>query len=154
MKYSTEITVNVSREEFIKKLDNIDNIKHWHHGLVSAEHISGTPGEIGAKMKLSYKFGKREMELVETITKRDFPYEFHATYDAKGMHNKQENFFEELADGKTQWTSTSEFEASSFMLRMMLFLMPSAFKKQSKKYMEDFKKFAENGTSVSQQQQN
>jgi len=30
----------------------------------------------------------------------------------------------------------------------MAFLMPGAFKKQSKKYMDDFKAFAEHGTSV------
>ena len=148
MKYTIETIVNLPREEMIKKLDNIENIKHWQRGLVSAEHLSGTPGEVGAKMKLSYKFGKREMELTETITKRNFPTEFHATYDTKGMHNIQENFFEETEDGQTKWISNSEFIASSFMLRVMMFLMPGAFKKQSKVYMDDFKNFAESGTSV------
>ena len=148
MKYTTETIVELPRDEFLKKLDNIDNIKHWQRGLVSAEHISGTPGEVGAKMKLSYKFGKREMDLVETITKRNFPGEFHATYDTKGMHNIQENYFEETPQGFTKWTSKSEFVSSSFMLKAMMFLMPGAFKKQSKKYMVDFKNFAEKGTSV------
>lgn len=148
MKYTIETIINLSREETIRKLDNVENIKHWQRGLVSAEHISGTPGEVGAKMKLSYKFGKREMELMETITKRNFPHEFHATYDTKGMHNIQENYFEAVGMDQTKWTSKSEFIASSFMLRMMMFLMPGAFKKQSKIYMEDFKNFAEKGTSV------
>ena len=148
MKYSTEVIIDLPRAEVIKKLDNVDNIKHWQRGLTHVEHISGTPGEVGAKMKLSYKFGKREMDLVETITKRQFPSEFHATYDAKGMHNIQENYFEETNEGKTKWTSKSEFIASSFMLKAMMFLMPGAFKKQSKKYMDDFKNFAESGTSV------
>ena len=148
MKYTIETIINLSRAETIRKLDNVENIKHWQRGLVSAEHISGTPGEVGAKMKLSYKFGKREMELMETITKRNFPHEFHATYDTKGMHNIQENYFEAVGMDQTKWTSKSEFIASSFMLRMMMFLMPGAFKKQSKIYMEDFKNFAEKGTSV------
>ncbi len=148
MKYTTEVLIDLPRAEVINKLDNIDNIKHWQRGLTSVEHISGTPGEVGAKMKLNYKFGKREMELVETILKRQFPAEFHATYDAKGMHNLQENFFEETNEGQTKWISKSEFNASSFMLKAMMFLMPGAFKKQSKKYMMDFKNFAETGTSV------
>lgn len=148
MEYTIETIINLPREEMIRKLDNVENIKHWQRGLVSAEHISGTPGEVGAKMKLSYKFGKREMDLIETITKRNFPREFHATYDTKGMHNIQENYFEETESGETKWISKSEFIASSFMLRVMMFLMPGAFKKQSKTYMDDFKNFAEKGTSV------
>ena len=64
------------------------------------------------------------------------------------MHNIQENYFEAVGMDQTKWTSKSEFIASSFMLRMMMFLMPGAFKKQSKIYMEDFKNFAEKGTSV------
>lgn len=148
MKYTTETIIELPREEFIKKLDNTDNLKHWQRGLVSAEHISGTPGDVGAKMNFSYKFGKREMELIETITKNSFPDEFHATYDAKGMHNIQKNYFEETPEGHTKWVSESEFIASSTMLKIMMFLMPGAFKKQSKKYMEDFKNFAEKGESV------
>lgn len=151
MKYTTEVIIDAPRDEVIKKLDSTENIKHWQRGLVSAEHLSGTPGEVGAKMKLSYKLGKRDMELVETITKRNFPNEFHGTYDAKGMHNIQENYFEETPDGKTKWISTSEFIASSFALRVMMFLMPGAFKKQSKQYMIDFKNFVEKGTSVAKE---
>ncbi|HLV69839.1 MAG TPA: hypothetical protein VKY34_03970, partial [Xanthomarina sp.] len=71
-------------------------------------------------------------------------------YDAKGMQNIQENYFEETLEGHTKWISISEFIPSSFMLRMMTLLMPKAFKKQSKQYMQDFKNFAEKGISVSQ----
>lgn len=151
MKYTIEVLIKSPREEVIKKLDNIDNIKHWQRGLVSAEHMSGTPGEVGAKMKLSYKFGKRQMDLIETITKRDFPNEFNATYETKDMHNAQQNIFEETPEGYTKWTSHSEFIPSSFLLRVMVFLMPGAFKKQSKKYLEDFKDFVETGNSVADQ---
>ena len=123
----------------IKKMDNVDNMKHWQRGLTSAEHISGTPGQVGAKMQLNYKFGKREMQLVETITKNDFPREFHANYDAKGMHNIQQNYFEETPNGKTKWISKCEFVPTNFMMKMMTTLMPRAFKKQSKKYMKILK---------------
>ncbi|WP_298896560.1 SRPBCC family protein [uncultured Psychroserpens sp.] len=148
MKYTTEIKVNVPLDEFIKKMDNVENMKHWQRGLVSAEHISGTPGELGAKMKLNYKFGRRKMELIETITKRKFPYEFHANYTTKSVHNVQKNYFEKTNDGFTKWTSKTEFLPLNLVMRFMLFLMPSMFKKQSLKYMQDFKNFAEEGISV------
>ena len=148
MKYSLEIIVNIPLEEFIRKFDNVENMKHWQRGLISAEHISGTPGEFGAKMKLTYKFGNRKMELIETITKRNLPHEFHGTYTANGVNNIQENYFEETNDGYTKWVSKSEFIPLSFMMKLMTLLMPRTFKKQSLTYMKDFKSFAEKGTSV------
>lgn len=148
MKYTTEIIVEVPVEEFINKFDNTENMKHWQKGLVSAEHISGTPGEFGAKMKFNYKFGKRDMELIETITHKNLPHEFHGTYSAKGMLNIQENYFNTTANGYTNWVSKSEFIPLGLTMRIMTTLMPRALKKQSLIYMNNFKNFAENGTSV------
>ena len=148
MKYTIETIIELPRDKVIKKLDNTDNLKHWQEGLVSTEHISGTPGQVGAKMKLVFKMGKRHMELIENITKREFPNEFHGTYTTKGMHNVQENYFEELPNGHTKWVSKSEFIPTNFVLRIMTLIMPSTFKKQSKKYMDAFKNFAEKGISI------
>ncbi len=150
MKYSVDIIIEKPREEVIRKMDNTDNMKHWQKGLVSTEHISGIPGEVGAKMQLNYKLGKREFTLIETISKRNFPDEFHGSYSAKGMYNEQKNYFKETPEGHTKWISESEFEPGNFFMRAMLFLMPGAFKKQSKQYMIAFKDFVENGTSVAE----
>ncbi|NAS11894.1 SRPBCC family protein [Poritiphilus flavus] len=150
MKYTTEITIDLPRTEFIKKLDNPENMRHWQRGLTEYKQISGNPGEEGAKMELHYKMGKREMVLVETIIKRNLPYEFHTTYDTKGVHNIQKNYFNDLDDHTTKWISESEFQFSGFMMKVMGFLMPGAFKKQSLKYLQDFKAFAEKGVSVSE----
>ena len=148
MKYTCEVTVKLPLDAFIKKLDNAENMKHWQKGLVRYEHISGTPGIVGSKMNLSYKMGTRKMELTETITSVNLPHELHMTYDTKGMHNVQENYFETTPEGHTKWTSHNEFIPTSFMLRMMTLLMPGAFKKQSMVYLNDFKKFAESNISV------
>jgi len=147
MKYTTEITIDLARDEFIKKLDNPDNMQHWMRGLLSHKLISGKPGHEGATMNMKFKRGKGEMEMVETILKRNFPEEFHATYDTKGVHNIQRNFFKE-ENGKTTWISESEFQFSGFGMKLISFLMPRAFKKQSMKYAQDFKNFAEKGISV------
>jgi hypothetical protein len=148
MTYTIEILIDKPISEVIKKIDAPHNLKHWHEGLVSTEHIAGTPGEFGAKMKLSYDLGKRKIELIETITKRNFPDEFHATYNTKGMHNIQQNYFSSTGPNQTKWKSKSEFQPTTFFMRAMLFFMPGAFKKQSLKYMINFKNFVENGSSV------
>lgn len=150
MKYTTEVQVNLPRQRFIEKMDNPANMKHWQKGLVDYKILSGEPGQEGSKMELRYKMGKRNMVLVETIIKNNFPYEFHATYDAKNVHNIQKNYFKDIDGHSTQWVSETEFQFSGFMMKTMGFLMPGAFKKQSKKYMQDFKAFAEDGISVAE----
>ena len=151
MKYSSEIIIDLPREEVIRKLDSTENMKHWQRGLIGYKHLEGTPGKEGAKMELEYKMGKRSMVMTETITKNIFPEEFHANYDAKGVHNVQKNFFHEISPSQTKWVSESEFQFAGFGMKLMGFLMPGAFKKQSLKYLNDFKNFAENGVSVSEE---
>jgi hypothetical protein len=148
MQYTTEILIEKSIEEVIRKIDSAENMKHWQEGLVSAEHISGTPREFGAKMKLNYDYGNRKMEVIETITKQNIYKEFEATYNTKGIRNIQQNYFESTPKGNTRWVCKNEFEPTTFKMNAMLFLMPGAFKKQTKKYMKNFKNFVEHETSV------
>lgn len=148
MRYTTEIIIKKPIAEVIKKMNSFENMKHWQEGLISTEHISGTPGSFGAIMELTYKFGKRKMEITETITKQDYPNEFHATYTSKGIRNIQENYFETTENNFTKWTVLNIFEPTTFAMSAMLFFMPKAFKKQTKKYMTNFKNFVENGTSL------
>ncbi|MFD2824334.1 SRPBCC family protein [Lacinutrix iliipiscaria] len=150
MTYTTEIIIELPLDDFIKKLNNAENMKHWQKGLVRYEYISGIPGELGSKMELFYKLGKREMNLTETIIYSKLPHELHMTYDTKGVHNIQKNYFESTPEGFTKWTSKNEFLPTTFTLRMMILLMPRAFKKQSMKYLLDFKNFAENDISVNE----
>lgn len=149
MKYQCEIIINLPREEVIEKLDNPENMKHWQRGLIGYKQLNElNPGAEGAKMELEYNTGKRSMVMTETIVKYDFPSEFHATYEANGVYNMQQNFFEEVDSNTTRWISDSEFKFSSFGMKVLGFLMPGAFKKQSMKYLKDFKNFAEKGQSV------
>ncbi|MFD1096601.1 SRPBCC family protein [Salegentibacter chungangensis] len=147
MKYTTEIEIRLPREEVLKKLYNPNNLKHWQKGFVSKEHLNGEPGEEGAESRLIYKMGKREIEMTETITKKELPLKLSASYNAKGVYNIQKNIFEETPRNHTMWTSRNKFEFSGFM-KLMGWLMPGAFKKQTYQYMQDFKKFAETGKSL------
>ena len=142
MKYKLEIEIDLPREKVIELFDNPDNLKHWQEGFVSFEPKSGVSGQVGAKSHLKYKMGKRDVEMVETITKRNLPDEFSGTYETKGMWNEVKNFFYEVGPNKTKWVSENEFRASGAM-KLFSLLMPGMFKRQSYKYMVDFKNFAE-----------
>jgi len=143
MKYEHKIEINLPRNRVIELFDSTENMRKWQPELISFEHVSGTPGQEGAKSKLLYKMGKRETQMIETITKRNFPDEFSGTYETKGVWNLQENFFKETGENKTEWTTISEFRCSGFM-KVICWLMPGAFKKQTLKFMKRFKDFVEN----------
>jgi len=147
MNYSAQIIVKLPREEVIAKLENPKNFKHWQKGFISNDHISGTPGEVGARSKLKYLMGNRVLEMIETIEKKNLPYKLFTSYEAKGVYNDQKNYFEEVSANSTRWISDNKFEFSGFM-KIIAFLMPGSFKKQTLKFMKDFKAFAENGESV------
>jgi len=142
MRYTTAITINLPRNRVIDLFDNSDNIKKWQPELIKFEHLSGTPGQNGAKTKMLYNMGGRETEMVETIVERNFPDSFSATYETKGVKNMLENEFIALDENTTKWKMISEFSFSGFY-KLMGLLMPGAFKKQSLKTMNQFKNFAE-----------
>jgi len=48
-------------------------------------------------------------------------------------------------DGSTKWTQANEFRCEGLMMRLMMRLMPGAFRKETMKQMESFKAFAEKG---------
>jgi carbon monoxide dehydrogenase subunit G len=143
MKYTSEIEIDKPIDRVIELFDNPDLMGKWMEGLQSFEPISGKPGQVGAKSRLRFKIGKREIEMVETITVRQLPEEFSGTYEAKGVFNIVKNKFMALPGNRTRYVTEQEFQFSGFM-KVIGLLMPGAFRKQSLKSLNDFKNFAEN----------
>jgi len=142
MKYETEIEINQPIDKVIKLFDDPDNMGKWMEGLQSFEHLSGTPGQPGAKSKLKFKMGRREMEMIETIKVRNLPQEFSGTYETKGGLNNVSNRFVKISETKTKHITEQEFLFKGVM-KVMAPLMKGMFKKQSMKYAVAFKNFAE-----------
>jgi uncharacterized membrane protein len=143
MEYEAEITINLPRARVIELFDNADNMAHWQPGLQSFEHISGEPGQTGAKSKLVYEMNGRTIEMVETITSRNLPDEFSGTYDAPGVHNILVNRFYEDGPDKTRWVMVSEFQFTNLLMKVMGLIMPGSFRKETMANLERFKAFAE-----------
>ncbi len=144
MKFTCSVDIDLPVEKVVDLFDNSDNLKEWQDGFVGMEHISGTPGEPGATSKLTYKIGNREIELIETIVKKNLPDIFSGTYEAKAMVNSMKVRFESLSRDKTRYVCDIEYTRfNGFMPKMMAFLMPGMFKKQTQKWLDQFKSFAE-----------
>ncbi len=142
MRYQTEIIINLPRQRVVELFDSFENLKQWQEGLVSYEHISGAAGTPGAKTRLHYDMGRRQLKMIETITVRSLPDEFSGIYEAPGVHNIVKNYFHDEG-AATRWVLDTEFKFSGLM-KLTSLLMGGAFRKQTRKGMEAFKRFAEN----------
>lgn len=143
MKYSNQVIINKPIGRVIELFDSVENLYKWMPGLQSYEHISGEPGQEGAKAKLKFKMGNRDIEMIETVTLRDLPHEFSGTYETKGVYNPQRNLFTAIDAKTTKYESISEFQFKGFGMKLLGLLMPNAFKKQSQVYLDKFKEFVE-----------
>lgn len=147
MKYSAGIDIELPVAKVLEIFNNPDNMDKWMEGLISWKVTEGTAGQPGAKMVMKFKMGKREMEMTETIIKANLPEEFVTTYNAKGVYNIVTTRFQSLDEKRTRYVSKQEFRFTGFM-KIFGFIMPGAFKKQTLKYLNDFKNFAEKGEIV------
>jgi hypothetical protein len=147
MHYTVEIEIDLPRDEVVELFDSTENLKKWQRGLQVFEPLEGEPGQPGATSRMVFRMGKRKLEMVETITERDLPDSFAGTYDTKGVHNVVKNRFVAVTPETTRWISENEFRFSGFM-KLVGFLAKKAFPRQSLKYMQDFKAFAEDGVDV------
>lgn len=144
MKFNCSVEIELSRERVIELFDNPDNMKHWQDGFISFEHYKGKAGQPGAQSRIMYDINGRKMELIETILVRNLPDEFSGSYESKMTLNTMKNYFHELSPTKTRWESEIEYtELRGFMVKMMGRFFPSMFKKQTQKWMDQFKAFAE-----------
>lgn len=142
MNYQNEVVINAPREKVVELFEDPNNIAKWQPGFISMELIKGEAGTVGSQHRMHYKMGKRDIEMVETITKIDLPNVFSGTYTAKNVFNAIDNNFEDLGNGTTRYWTQNEFRMSG-MMKVFGWIMPGAFKKQSQKYLDLFKEFVE-----------
>ncbi|MBK9686613.1 MAG: SRPBCC family protein [Saprospiraceae bacterium] len=144
MKYTLSNTINRPMAEVMQKFKDPEGVKHWMEGLTRIEHLSGTPGEVGAKSDFYFLHKNKEMKITETILEQDLPRQIKFGYQSGMGYNEVELRFEELDAHTVKQTSNSYFEMRGLM-KVFGFLMQGLFKKQSMKYMDAFKAYVEKG---------
>lgn len=144
MKFTCSVDIDLPRDSVVKIFDNPENMQYWQDGFISYEPKSGKIGQTGAQSIVKYDIKGRKMTLLETVTLRNLPDEFHGSYEGDYGKNTMNNYFEILDNNKTRWRSEVEYiEMNHFMMKIMAKLMPSMFKKQTQKWMDQFKVFSE-----------
>lgn len=144
MKFECSVLIDRPIDEVIPLWDNEDNLDKWQEGFQHMHHISGNKGDTGAVSMMHYVFRGRPMELKETITLNDLPNAFHGLYEHKDMSNTMKNYFTRPSENQTLWRAELEYiKFNSFLPKMMFKLFPGMAKRQTQKWLDNFKRFAE-----------
>ena len=142
MKFKGSIDIDRPRNKVAALFADPINLKEYQDGFIKKELVSGKEGESGAVSKMYYKYGKRDMELMETITVNRLPDLFESSYRHKHMDNTMKCKFVALNDNLTRYEF--EYTRVSWVLpKLMAILFPSVYRKQGEKWMKQFKEFAE-----------
>lgn len=150
MKFSQEILINLQREEVIDKMEDPAGLKYWQRGFIYSRHLSGLPGKEGARYKLKYSTGKRDIIIIKSILKRVYPKKIHCTFETEGIFKIWKNYFEEAPGNRTLWIVDKEIQFSGLGKIVSIF-KADTFKKQTLELMQDFKAYSEEGKSVQDQ---
>lgn len=144
MQFECLVVINLPIDEVVELWKDPNNLKHWQEGLVSYEPLEGTKGTVGAKSRYIYEQGKRRMEITETIQAMNLPHEMKGLYEHEHMDNTMLNRFEAISENQTKWTAEIDYFAMhGFVAKVMAQLFPGLFKKQTQKWLDRFKAFAE-----------
>ncbi len=144
MKYICTIEIDLPIERVSTLWADERNFHHWQDGFQSITLLEGEKDAVGAKSKIVLQHGKRRMELLETIITNNLPQERKASYEHIHMTNTQATRFESISDEKTRYISEVEYnQFNGFLPKLMAKLVPGMFKKQSQKWIGQFKAFAE-----------
>jgi hypothetical protein len=158
MKYTNSIEIALPREKVAQLLADPAHMPKWLRGMVLHEPVNGIHGQLSTKSRVVMQSGKREIECIETITRREpadlheIPKEIVVHFDREivgaGMWSAVRDRLTETNAETTLWESESEYRFSSLLMRLVGLVMPGAFRKQSQQHMQDFKAFAEQGKDV------
>ena len=143
MKFKLEILINKPRTDVWKAFDNVENMQKWQPMLTNFEPVSGTPGQVGAVSKLTYKEGEREFALIEKITHRAEPNDFDGVYENNFADNVIKNKFIEQGKDQTRWVMETEFKFKTLLMKIIGPLMKKNFVKRIEQDMQRFKEMAE-----------
>ncbi|MEQ8353654.1 MAG: SRPBCC family protein [Leptospiraceae bacterium] len=146
MRYTTATIIEAPIKSVAPYVADPDHFPDWMEGLQSYEQISGRPGQIGSKARLTFKIGNRTIVMTETVEINTLPDEYRVLYETDGVWNRVRNLFVGLPDGRTRYENDSEFRFKGLMALLSIF-MKGSFKKQTRKYQEDFKRFVEKKAS-------
>lgn len=145
MKFTCLTEIYVPRDKVVELWYNPENLQHWQEGFESYKYISGEVGQIGSKTLLTYNNKGTVFDLEETIIENNLPEVFEGEYSHVTMINRMRNTFVALDQNTTIWKAEIHYtHFHGWAMKLFGYFGKKIFKKQTQKWLDNFKTFAEN----------
>jgi hypothetical protein len=138
------VLLDVPRDRAWRAFDNPANLRRWQPALVSYEPLSGTPGMPGATARLLYREAGHQIELIETVSARRAPEEFHGSYESSHGRNTLLNRFVEIGADRSRWDLEAAFQFKG-AAKLMAPMLRGTIEKRIRADAERFKSLLESG---------
>jgi hypothetical protein len=144
MKFTCLTEIYAPREKVMKLWINPNNLQHWQNGFESHKSVSGSPGELESKSILTYNNKGSIFNLEETVIENNLPDSFEGEYEHVTMTNRMRSTFVALDSNTTIWKAEIHYtQFNGVGMKLFGFFGKRIFKKQTQKWLDNFKAFVE-----------
>ena len=143
--YSNEILVNKSFTECWLVSQDEEKMSEWLEGFIRMEHVSGTPGEVGAVSDVYFDNNGQEMTIRETITKI-VPNESISMNFASDFMDMDYQISMEPEGDQTKISSSTSAKGNGMISKSIMALISGSLVAQEETNLANLKKTIENNT--------
>ncbi len=129
LSYECEIMVDKPLAESWAVSQDEEKLSDWLEGLQKIEHVSGTPGTVGAVSDVHFIDDGQEMTIRETITEIGPDESVSMTFTSDFM-DMDYNLAMKSVDGKTKISSSTTATGNGMVSKSIMALMGGAIKAQ------------------------
>jgi len=143
--YDSEITVDKSLAESWAVSQDEEKAADWLEGLQKMEHVSGTPGTVGAVSDVYFVDQGQEMVIRETITEI-VPNESISMIFTSDFMDMDYTLRMAEVDGKTKISSSTTAVGNGMFSKSLMALMSGTFSTQEETNLTNLKRIIEENT--------
>ncbi len=143
--YECEIMVEKPTTESWAVLHDVEKLSEWLPGFQKIEHISGTPGTVGAVSKVYFDNNGESMTIQETITDIVQNESISMKYESDFMDMNYRLDITSVNE-KTKINSSTTAEGNGIISKSIMALMGNSLKKQEETNLLNLKKAIEQNT--------
>lgn len=140
--YECEILVDKPLAESWAVSQDEEKLSQWLEGLQKIEHVSGTPGTVGAVSDVYFIDNGQEMVIRETITDIGPDESVSMTFTSDFM-DMDYNLAMKSVDGKTKISSNTTATGNGMISKSIMALMANSIKAQEETNLMSLKKTIE-----------
>ena len=143
MKFQNKIKINKPLPEVYEFLNDPKNLSKWMDNLEKLEHVSGEPGQPGAKSLQHYNEDGRRIVVEQEVVSNIENQEISNNLSVMGIDMQIKQSLEDNGDGSTTIINNTEMTSTNFLMRFFNWLNKSKLKKRYDENLNRLKKALE-----------